>query len=187
MNDPTSPLPEATTEAPSRRNVVVAASALAALGLASRAVAANPKTIDYLLVQTAKGMTFDKATNTLALVGVSPITLFFADRPDRVAGNMKTTAFIPFWSTGTDSFAKNPPNADVSIIEGTTMRQVVVVLHDPKLDGDTLRYTVSTLQGEMPANGADVSVFIDIIGMPRTPLSFAGVARRSWRRAYWYR
>ena len=40
------------------------------------------------------------------------------------------------------------------------------------------------LQGEMPAKGSDVSVFIDIIGMPMTPLSFAGVARRSYRRAY---
>jgi len=38
----------------------------------------------------------------------------------------------------------------------------------------------------MPEKGADVSVFIDIIGMPRTPISFAGVGRRTWRRA-WYR
>jgi len=37
----------------------------------------------------------------------------------------------------------------------------------------------------MPAKGADVSIFIDIIGMPLTPLSYAGVARRSYRRAVW--
>jgi hypothetical protein len=30
-----------------------------------------------------------------------------------------------------------------------------------------------------------VSIFIDIIGMPLTPLSYAGVARRGFRRAYW--
>jgi hypothetical protein len=29
-------------------------------------------------------------------------------------------------------------------------------------------------------------VFIDIIGMPWTPLSYAGVARRTARRAAWY-
>jgi hypothetical protein len=29
-------------------------------------------------------------------------------------------------------------------------------------------------------------VFIDIIGMPLTPLSYAGVARRSFRRAVLY-
>ena len=37
----------------------------------------------------------------------------------------------------------------------------------------------------MPVKGADVSIFIDIIGMPLTPLSYAGVARRGFRRAYW--
>ena len=169
-----------------RRNIVAAASVLTAFGLASRAVAADPEAVDYLLVQTAKGMTFNVSTGTLSLVGVSPITLFFADRPERVAGNMKTSAFIPFWSLGSDSFAKVPPNADVSIIEGDTMRQVVVELQDPTLENDILRYKVKVLQGEMPEKGADVSVFIDIIGMPRTPISFAGVGRRTWRRA-WYR
>jgi hypothetical protein len=170
----------------SRRNLVIAASMLATAGMATRARADDAKVVDYLLVQTAKGMSFDKATSTLSLIGVSPITLFFADRPERVAGNMKTTAFVPFWSQGKDSFAKDPPNADVSIIDGDTMRQVVVELQDPVLKGDTLRYKVKTLQGDMPVKGNDVSVFIDIIGMPWTPASFAGVARRSYRRA-WYR
>jgi len=40
------------------------------------------------------------------------------------------------------------------------------------------------LQGEMPAKGGLVSVFIDIIGMPLTPISYAGAARR---RAYYVR
>jgi hypothetical protein len=35
----------------------------------------------------------------------------------------------------------------------------------------------------MPASADDPSVFIDIIGMPLTPLSYAGVARRSYARA----
>jgi len=170
----------------SRRNLFLAASVLTAAGISTRTFADDDKTVDYLLVQTSKGMTFDKATNTLSLIGVSPITLFFADRPERIAGNMKTSAFIPFWSHGKDSFAKDPPNADVSILEGEQLRQVVVVLRDPVLKADTLTYTVKILQGEMPEKGADVSVFIDIIGMPRTPVSFAGAARRGYRRA-WYR
>lgn len=171
---------------PNRRDLVLTASALATALMADHAFADETSAIDYLLVQTAKGIAFDKATSTLSLVDVSPITLFFSDRPERLAGNMKTSAFIPFWSNGKDSFAKNPPNADVSIIEGDAMRQVVVVLDDPILEGGTLRYKVKVLQGDMPAKGADVSVFIDIIGMPRTPMSFAGVGRRTYRRA-WYR
>jgi hypothetical protein len=38
---------------------------------------------------------------------------------------------------------------------------------------------VKVLEGEMPAKGSDVSVFIDIIGMPLTPLSLAGARRRA--------
>jgi len=68
-------------------------------------------------------------------------------------------------------------------VEGNGLRQIVAVLQDPMLQGDNLTYTVKVLQGDMPAEGTDVSVFIDIIGMPLTPLSYAGVARRSYRRA----
>jgi hypothetical protein len=48
------------------------------------------------------------------------------------------------------------------------------VLRDPVLQGDSLIYSVQALQGVMPDKAADVSVFIDIIGMPFTPLSYAG-------------
>jgi hypothetical protein len=143
------------------------------------------KQADFLFVQTAKGMSFDKSTNKLTLDGISSSTLFFSDRPERIAGNMKTTAFVPFWSKGKDSFLKDPPNADVSILEGDKLQQIVAVLQSPELKGDTLVYTVKVLQGDMPVKGADVSIFIDIIGMPLTPLSYAGVARRGFRRAYW--
>jgi hypothetical protein len=175
-----------------RRTLFIAAPALAATLAASELARAqnapdSSKTADFLFVQTAKGMAFDKAGAKLTLVGVSPVTLFFADRPERIAGNMKTTAFVPFWSTGKDSFLSDPPNADLSILEGEQLRQVVVVLRDPVLQGDSLIYTVKVLQGEMPSKAADVSVFIDIIGMPLTPFSYAGVARRSYRRAYYYR
>jgi hypothetical protein len=83
-----------------------------------------------------------------------------------------------------DSFLSDPPNADISILEGDKLQQVVATLENPVLDGDNLIYTVSIIDGEMPAEGMDVSVFIDIIGMPLTPLSYAGVARRSYRRAF---
>ena len=137
-------------------------------------------------MQTAKGMAFDADQNRLTLNGVSPVTLFFSDRPERVAGNMKTAAFVPFWSQGSDSFLSDPPNADLSILEDGTLRQVVVVLRDPVLEGDSLHYTVQIVDGEMPVLGEDVSVFIDVIGMPLTPVSYAGVARRSYRRAVLY-
>jgi hypothetical protein len=113
--------------------------------------------------------------------------VYFTDRPERIAGNMKTTAFIPFWSEGKDSFKSNPPNADISLIESDKLRQVVVELEDPVLTGDDLTYVVKILQGDMPMKAADVSVFIDIIGRPLTPFSYAGVARRTYRRSFYWR
>jgi hypothetical protein len=169
----------------SRRRVLAGAGALAALAAGSAAVALAEDTAsaDFLFVQTADSMAFDAATSTLTLSGVSPVTLFFSDRPERIAGNMSTAKFIPFWSEGKDSFLKDPPNADLSIMENGTLRQTVVVLRDPALDGDKLTYQVSIISGDMPVTGAEVSVFIDVIGMPLTPVSYAGVARRSYRRA----
>lgn len=171
-----------------RRNLLLAASALAATAasLKLRPADAADDMADFLFVQTADAMSYDKATNKLTLVDIATSTLFFTDRPERIAGNMKTAAFVPFWNTGKDSFLSDPPNADLSILEGKELRQVVVVLKDPQLNGSDLSYTVQLVDGEMPDKGSEVSVFIDIIGMPLTPLSYAGVARRSFRRAVLY-
>jgi len=169
------------------RHSFIAAAALTFILLGvTVAAAAEEKMADFLFVQSAKSMSFDPATNKLTLENVSPVTVFFTDRPERIAGNMKTTAFIPFWSEGKDSFKSDPPNADISIIDGKTLKQTVVELQDPVLDGDTLTYTVKLIQGDMPAAGTEVAVFIDIIGRPLTPLSVAGVARRTARRGAWY-
>jgi hypothetical protein len=95
-----------------RRTFIGAALAAPAVPLASamaQAVKEPAKQADFLFVQTAKGMTFDKSTNKLTLEGVSPITIFFTDRPERIAGHMKTTAFVPFWSTGRTAFSPTRP------------------------------------------------------------------------------
>ncbi|MEO3475942.1 hypothetical protein AAFN86_29125 [Roseomonas sp. CAU 1739] len=174
-----------------RRDLAIAAATTAALATAvGPARAQTPPAgetsgnADFLFVQTARRMSFDRAANRLTLHDVSPVTLFFSDRPDRIAGNMRTAAFVPFWSQGRDSFLSDPPNADMSIVEGGELRQVVVVLRNPVLEGGSLAYTVQVLAGTMPDAGDEVSVFIDIIGMPRTPVSFAGAARRGYRRAW---
>jgi hypothetical protein len=99
---------------------------------------------------------------------------------------MDTTRFVPFWSQGKDSFLSNPPNATLSIVKGNEVEDVVVILRDPELKGDDLSYQVSILEGKMPTEGGPVSLFIDIIGMPLTPVSIAGADRRAFRRAFVY-
>jgi hypothetical protein len=90
---------------------------------------------------------------------------------------------------GEDSFAKNPPNATVSGFSKTSsgVRDAVVVLKSPKLEGDTLTFDVDVLEGDLAGADGAAAVFIDLIGRPLTPLSFAGVARRSFRRGAYYR
>jgi hypothetical protein len=110
--------------------------------------------------------------------------VIFSDRPDRIAGNRRTVAFVPFWSQGRDSFLSDPPNADLWIVEGGERRQVVAVLRNPVLEGSSLADSIQVLAGTMPVTGDEVSVFIDIFGMPPTPVSFAGAARRGYRGAW---
>ena len=138
-----------------RRSVLMSALLAAPILQAATATADGAKEADFLFVQTSKGMTFDKATSTLTLVGISPVTVMFTDRPERIAGNMNTARFVPFWSEGKDSFLKDPPNADISIVEGGNMRQVVATLEKPELKDGNLSYTVKIIQGEMPESGAD--------------------------------
>jgi hypothetical protein len=138
------------------------------------------KKVDFLFVQTAKGFSHEKGRITLR--DVNPLTISFSDRPDRIAGHMPTSKFIPMWSQGADSFLSNPPNATLSVFRGDSVSSAVVVLRNPHLVGNDLSYEVRILEGTLPAQSGPCSLFIDIIGMPLTPFSYAGAARRAWRR-----
>ena len=138
----------------------------------------------FLFVQSAGRMRY--ANGELTLVDVSPITVLFSDRPERLAGHMLTEAFVPFWSEGDNSFEKDPPNADLSVLADGQDTNVVLTLHEPRLEGRDLSYRVDVLEGQPPATGGAASLFIDIIGRPLTPISFAGADRRMWRRAAFY-
>ncbi len=131
-------------------------------------------------VLNAKDVTFDKGK--LVLRGVNPVTVCFTDRPARLAGHMQTSKFVPLWSKGKDSFLKDNPNATLSVFSGDKVSDLVVELSNPQLSGSDLSYDARILEGTPPANGGACALFIDIIGMPATPMSYAGVARRAWRR-----
>ena len=123
----------------------------------------------------------------LVLRGVNPVTVCFTDRPARLAGHMPTSKFVPLWSQGKDSFLKDNPNATLSVFHGDTVSDLVVELSNPQLSGNDLSYDVKVLEGTLLAKGGACALFIDIIGMPRTPYSFAGAARRGFRHGYYRR
>jgi hypothetical protein len=146
----------------------------------------KPELVPSLIVLNAGGASLQGQKLTLS--GVTPNSIVFADRPVRSAGHVLTRHLLEEWGSGSDSFAKDPPNATVSVFskDGSTVRDAVVVLKTPSLNGDVLTFDVQVLEGDLGGADGAASVFIDIIGLPWTPLSFAGVARRTAARAAWY-
>jgi hypothetical protein len=138
--------------------------------------------MEALFVQTAASMTSDRGSITLH--GLSPSTLYFADRPQRDVGHMTSRQFVANWAEGDNSFARNPPNAVLSFAEpGDRLPEdAVVVIRDPQLDGDALTYSVKLLDGSVPAATGPCALFIDPFGRPLSPVSAAGMHRRARRR-----
>jgi hypothetical protein len=146
----------------------------------------KPEVVPSLFVLNSKGASLKDGK--LVLAGISPNAIVFADRPVRSAGHDLTSRIVEDWGNGSDNFAKDPPNATVSGFkkDGSAVLDAVVVLKSPKLDGDKLTFDVDVLEGDLAGADGPASVFIDIIGRPLSPMSFAGVARRTaWRGAYY--
>jgi hypothetical protein len=138
------------------------------------------KEVELLFVQNAGAVSL--SGGVLTLEGIAADTLYFSDRPERIVGRITTREFTDQWATGDDSFEANPPNAVLSILREPEPQDITMVLGSPEIVGDDLVYGVEILDGNAEATGEACSLFIDIIGRPLTPLSVAGVARRTSRR-----
>ena len=138
--------------------------------------------MQLLFVQNAKDVAMKNGR--LTLIGVSPTTIFFSDRPERIAGHMHTEDFVHEWQEGTgkESFHSDPPNATLSVFSKKEIVDVVVTLKNPRLAGGGLLYDIDVLEQDEPIPSGPVSLFIDPIGRPATPGSVAGVRRRTRRR-----
>ena len=81
----------------------------------------------------------------------------------RAAGHVLTAHFIKEWDEGQDSFAKNPPNATVSVLsnDGGTVKDAVVTLKSAKMDGDKLTFDVAILEGDLDGASGATALFID--------------------------
>jgi hypothetical protein len=117
--------------------------------------------IPSLAVINSRGATLQGGTLTMTDVGSNSI--IFADRPHRAAGHVLTKDFLKEWDEGSDSFAKDPPNATISVLseQGDAVEDAVVVLKNPRLDGDKLTFEVSVLEGGLSRATGPASLFID--------------------------
>ena len=127
----------------------------------TRGKVATTGKVELLFVQNGISGSFDGTR--LTLEGVGP-TMFFTDRPNRIGGHMRTARLISEWGKGPDNFVENPPNASLSIFHKGGVRNALVELYEPKLEGNTLSYRIKVLGGEVPSKFGEASLFIDMFG-----------------------
>lgn len=153
----------------SRRQILTAASVLGLGGCGStesfapaqaQTPPAPPPTTSRLFVLSSQSGSL--VGDRLVLQGVSPATVFFADRPGRTAGRLSTADFIHSWAA--QGFAQDPPNAALQL--GGTSH--VYELTNPVYTGDTLAFRVVPAQGQnggpAPASFGAAALFIDDAG-----------------------
>ena len=130
--------------------------------------------IEAMFVQVAREYTRDG--DKVSFHGLSPATLFFSDRPQRVVGHLTAQQFVDEWDKGENSFAQDPPNGVISFLEAgdEAPEDAIVVLRDPALDGDTITYSIER------ARGLAAGERQGLLGVhrPVRPAALTGVPRR---------
>jgi hypothetical protein len=143
-----------------------AALSLAACSTSSTASSGAPQ---LMFVHSAEDLKVDPAAGTLRLVKVSQQTLYFSDRPQRLAGHLTMADYLKEWTSaaGKDNFGADPPNAALSVYEPGQADNTLVVIKitNPVVDGADLIYSYKIIKGTMPARGGATSLFIDWIGV----------------------
>ncbi len=123
--------------------------------------------IQLMFVQTADDLKTDE--KTLRLINVGQQTLYFSDRPVRLAGHVSMPAYLDEWKAGAgpDNFANDPPNATLSVYEGGKAENTlaVVEISHPIIEGKDLVYKYKLIEGAMPKSGGATALFIDWIGV----------------------
>jgi hypothetical protein len=129
---------------------------------------ASAQKVQLMFVQTSEDLKVNSEDKTLRLVNVNPQTLYFSDRPKRVAGNLTMPAYFDEWTAkaGSDNFKNDPPNATLSVYEGKNKENTLAVIEisHPMMEGKDLIYKYKMIEGEMPKSGGATALFIDWIG-----------------------
>src|SRR5437773_11052169 len=123
--------------------------------------------VQLMFVQTADDLKADG--NILRLVNFSQQTLYFSDRPVRIAGHLTMPAYLDEWKAGEgpDNFSSDPPNATISVYESGRHENTlaVVKISHPVIEGKDLVYNYKLIEGVMPKAGGATALFIDWIGV----------------------
>ena len=148
-SQPPTPSAQATTTAPEATTTAQAPS--------------SSQEVQLMFVQTADDIQVNPTEKTFRLVDVNQQTLYFADRPERLAGHYKMDDYLKEWTEGDNNFGEDPPNATLSVYEpGQAGNSIVVVeISNPVVEGDDIVYSYQLIEGTMPAQGGATAIFID--------------------------
>src|SRR5205809_7706656 len=112
------------------------------MGRAEEKKKTDENKIQLMFVQTADDLKADG--NTLRLVNVGQQTLYFSDRPVRIAGHLTMPAYLDEWKAGEgpDNFGSDPPNATLSVYESGNHENTLAVVNNSHthIDGKDLVY-----------------------------------------------
>ena len=150
------------------RGILLAAGLLSIAACATTSATSSEEP-QLMFVQSAEDFTADPAAKTLRLIKINPQTLYFSDRPQRIAGHLKMADYLKEWTAqaGQNNFGQDPPNATLSVYEpgkpDSTL--VVVKITNPSVDGQDLIYRYRIINGTMPTSGGPTALFIDWIGV----------------------
>lgn len=156
---------------PSRRRLLAMAAG-GGLGLSLLSATSTRAEEDrpmLMFVQLASSTVVDEAAKTIRLVNLSPQTLYFSDRPDRIAGHVKLDRYLADWTAaaGADNFAADPPNAALSVYQPGKDDSAVSIIEitNPRVDGADLIYDFKVIHRAAPVSGGETALFIDMIGV----------------------
>ena len=131
------------------------------------AAVADQDKVPVMFVQTGQGLTSD--ASTLRLVNVGQQTLYFSDRPVRLAGHITMSIYMEEWKAGDgrNDFSKDPPNATLSVYQPghEDNALTVVTISKPVIDGNDLVYHYKLIEGDLPKSGAATALFIDWVAI----------------------
>ena len=123
----------------------------------------------FMFVQIAEDLKVDPVASTIRLRNVGQQTIYFSDRPVRMAGHIKMSEYLWQWTpaAGKNNLSADPPNATLSVYEpGQADNKVAILtISNPKVDGTDLVYNYKLIDGNLPASGGATSLFIDKVGV----------------------
>jgi len=106
----------------------------------------------FLFIQSAQSGSLSQINDTaytLELNDVTDKTVSFSDRPYRIVESIDTSEFVGNWSTGEDSFAIDPPNAALVVLDNSDITSeediALIELFNPVYDEEANALTYDAI------------------------------------------